>query len=231
MVKTGGGWEDRFAQNLERICDDPAIRERILEGADRLGVDPEPSDVIAWTLGAISRLKELLTPEQVCEIMTGCACRYPREKLQRAREAWLRNQSIDEAMEELQRQLELSLREGMLFEDDLVDSLLEQGWGVAGRREGDRIFVTKIPRSGNLRQYMSEEDPRRRRELYCHCPRIRDAVPTGTPVPQEYCLCGAGFYRHIWETILDRPVRVEVLETVCAGGDRCSFCIHLPGAG
>jgi predicted hydrocarbon binding protein len=41
-----------------------------------------------------------------------------------------------------------------------------------------------------------------------------------------YCQCGAGFYRGIWETILERPVRVEVLESVLSGGDVCRVAVQ-----
>jgi len=47
-------------------------------------------------------------------------------------------------------------------------------------------------------------------------------------LPLEYCYCGAGFYKGIWETILREPVRVEVLESVMHGGDVCKIAIHLP---
>ena len=45
---------------------------------------------------------------------------------------------------------------------------------------------------------------------------------------EEYCYCGAGFYKGIWETILGEQVRVEVLESVMMGGDVCKIAIHLP---
>ncbi|MCD4702091.1 MAG: hypothetical protein K8S24_09585, partial [Candidatus Aegiribacteria sp.] len=131
-------------------------------------------------------------------------------------------------IEALQQQLEDSLRQGMLFEDEIVDRLVEWGWGVAGKRNGSRILITKIPRSGNIRQYMSESDPQKKRELYCHCPRVRQSVQLGIELPLNYCLCGAGYYLQIWETILEKKVRVEVLESVCSGSDKCSFAVHLP---
>jgi predicted hydrocarbon binding protein len=45
-------------------------------------------------------------------------------------------------------------------------------------------------------------------------------------VPRLYCYCGAGFYQDIWETVLGRPVEVEVLETVLEGGEVCRIAIH-----
>lgn len=43
-----------------------------------------------------------------------------------------------------------------------------------------------------------------------------------------YCCCGAGFYKAIWEEMLQKYVRVDVLETVMKGDDVCQFVIHFP---
>lgn len=43
-----------------------------------------------------------------------------------------------------------------------------------------------------------------------------------------YCYCGAGFYKGIWEEILKKPVKVEVLKTVMKGDDICQIAIYLP---
>jgi predicted hydrocarbon binding protein len=50
----------------------------------------------------------------------------------------------------------------------------------------------------------------------------------GEPIPVTYCYCGAGFYKGIWEYILQRPVRVEVRESVLKGDDVCRIIVHLP---
>jgi len=64
--------------------------------------------------------------------------------------------------------------------------------------------------------------------MYCHCPRVRELIITGgESFSTTYCYCGAGFYKEIWEHILQRPVRVEVLESVLGGDDLCRIAIHL----
>jgi predicted hydrocarbon binding protein len=47
-------------------------------------------------------------------------------------------------------------------------------------------------------------------------------------LPEIYCYCGAGYYRGIWEEIVQEPVEVEVLESVLAGDEVCKVAIHLP---
>jgi hypothetical protein len=74
---------------------------------------------------------------------------------------------------------------------------------------------------------MSEKDPEKKRALYCHCPRIREAIASKTELSPTYCYCGAGFYKKIWEYILQQPVKVELLESVLKRDDVCRIAIHL----
>jgi len=47
-------------------------------------------------------------------------------------------------------------------------------------------------------------------------------------ISPTYCYCGAGFYKDIWEEILQHPVEVEVMESVLKGDDVCKIAIYLP---
>jgi hypothetical protein len=99
--------------------------------------------------------------------------------------------------------------------------------GLAGKLEGDAIIATKIPKSGYIREYFAEKDIVKKRAIYCHCPRIRDALKTSTEISPTYCYCGAGYYKGIWEEILQRPVKVELLESVLKGDEACKIAIDL----
>lgn len=219
-------WKERLYLSLEKICGKD-VRDEILRDI-HLDEHTEPDEVQHWVLKVLERMGNTLSFTDMTDVISGCACRYPKDKLLRARKVFLQRNSVEDAIAELKSQMEESLRDGMLFEPEIVDWILEHGWGVAGRLEGNSILVTKIPKSGNLRRYMSGTDPSKQRELYCHCDQVRDAIPAGILIPVEFCICGAGFYRYIWESILQKPVDVEILETVCSGGDRCSFSINLP---
>lgn len=220
-------WQKKLYGSLRAYCGKDAA-DRLMEGHQDITAESGTAEIIRWTAETVRRIQEECSPEILHGIMTACSCPYPRGKLQELRDLYRTTGDIDSVIEAMQSQLEDSLRKGMMIEDEIVDKLVEWGWGVAGRREGSRIIVTKIPKSGNLRQYMKEEDPEKRRRLYCHCPRVRKAVELGETLPKSYCLCGAGYYLQIWETILETGVRVEVLQSVCSGSDRCSFVIHIP---
>ena len=95
-------------------------------------------------------------------------------------------------------------------------------------KRGNTIIAIKIPKSGYLVEYMKETDPEKKRQYYCHCPRIRDVLKTSETISTTYCYCGAGFYKGIWEEILQKPVEVEVLESVLQGDEVCKIAVYLP---
>jgi len=197
-----------------------------VKGSEKFSSSTAPGNVMRWTAGAVNKLKEELSEVELHDVVTGCACHYPRAKLLSVRAAFRKSGSFPEAIDLLRKQFVESLRDGMLMDMEIVNKLLEMGMGVAGVLDGSRIIAVKIPKSGNLRKWIGEKDSQARREMYCHCPRVNKAVKQGIRMPVEYCLCGAGFYRNIWETITESPVRVEVIESVFDGDDRCCVAVY-----
>ena len=184
--------------------------------------------MIEWSKGAMERLESLVEDKEAREIMTGCACQYPKSALQEIRREYEQTRDIDLAHKMLQEQFESFLKNTLDLDDELVDEIVERGWGLAGVREENTIIATKIPKRGHLVEYMKETDPEKKREYYCHCPRVRDALGTSETISPTYCYCGAGFYKGIWEEILQEPVAVEVLESVLQGDEVCKVAMYLP---
>ena len=220
-------WQKKLASGLDQHLD-PAARDRILSGAEDLTMESSPMERVVWTCAMFNRLDEVADQGTRQEILTSCACHYPRSDLDDARGVFLETGDVDQVIDLLQAKFEEFLREGLELDEKLVVEIIERGWGLAGVREGKRIIATKIPKSGYLEDYFQAQDPYEKRKLYCHCPRVRDAVGEDPQLPQTYCYCGAGFYQGIWEKILDEPVEVEILESVMTGGDVCQIAITLP---
>jgi hypothetical protein len=176
----------------------------------------------------MERLDSVLDEQRKRAVMTACACQYPKPALQAARKEYQGTKNVDRVLQVLQQQFESFLKENLRLSRDLISEIASRGWGLAGVRQGNSIIATKIPKSGYLIEYMQETDPARRRQLYCHCPRIRMVLESSQTISSTYCYCGAGFYQGIWEEILQEPVEVEVLETVLQGDDVCVFAVRLP---
>lgn len=97
-----------------------------------------------------------------------------------------------------------------------------------GRREGDDIFITKIPY--NAVRYLAETDPVLKRYYACHCPLVRQAILDGKPIAADVCHCSLGHASH-YVAGIGRAFRGEVLESVLRGDLRCRFVFHLAPPG
>lgn len=220
-------WLAKLSAGLLRVAGEHT-HSAVMRGSEGLSSRSDRHEVIAWSREAMERLDSLVDEKGRKEILSGCACRYPSSDLDEIRKSYQEARDIDRAIRMLQERFEAFLRDDLRLHEDLVMEIVARGWGLAGVRQGNTIVATKIPKSGNLEEYMRETDPARKRQLYCHCPRVRDAVGTPETMPLTYCHCGAGFYKGIWEEILQRPVEVELLTTVLRGDDLCRIAIRLP---
>ena len=220
-------WLTKFSTLLDEVAGEE-IRAEVMQGSASLSVASSRDEVIQWTQGAMERLDSLVDGAQRRAILTGCACQYPAAALQGARKAYEESGDIDSAHRILQEQFESFLREALELDEELVEDVVNRGWGSAGVKEGSSIIATKIPKSGCLIEYLREEDPATRRQLYCHCPRVRDALKSSLSISPTYCYCGGGFYKGIWEEILQQSVEVDLLESVLQGDEVCKFAVHLP---
>lgn len=220
-------WLSRLSNCLDQEVSDET-KEYILAGSGDLTSRTSKDEVFQWTREAMKRLEERVDDPKRRDIMTGCACHYPSANLQDVRSVYVDTGDLDLVHTLLQEKFEAFLENDLRLEQDLIDEVNSRGWGLAGFKNGKTVVATKIPKSGDLRDYFEESDPEIRRGLYCHCPRVREAVNASEKMPITYCYCGAGFYKDLWEQIIQEPVEVEVLESVLVGGDECKIAIYLP---
>lgn len=80
-------------------------------------------------------------------------------------------------------------------------------------REGDVLYQFYTPRSFT-------------RPMRCYCSLLR-GLPDNENISPTYCHCAKGFVEKFWEDILERPVKVELLQSVVTGAEECKFAIHL----
>jgi len=221
-------WLEKFSQCLEENAEEE-VHAAVMQGSERLSMNSDRQDVAEWTKTAMEQLNTLVDEEKLKNIMTSCACQYPKSDLQDIRQKYSDTQDLDAVHTMLQQRFETFLQETLELDDAMISEVISRGWGLAGVLDGDTIIAIKIPKSGFLVEYMNETNPQKKRQYYCHCPRVREILKFGESLPKTYCYCGAGFYKGIWEEILQKPVEVEVLESVLDGGEVCKIAIHLPG--
>jgi predicted hydrocarbon binding protein len=220
-------WLQKLSACLEQVVGEE-VQAQVMAGSENLSTASSRQDVIRWSRQAMDRLEALVSESARRQIMTGCACQYPKTELAQIRQTWKATADLDQVHAMLQAQFESFLEEVLQLDEDLIQEIVARGWGLAGVRQENTIIATKIPKSGFLVEYMQETDPDLKRQYYCHCPRIRDVLKGHETLSTTYCYCGAGYYQGIWEEILQQPVEVELLESVLQGDQVCQVAIHLP---
>jgi len=221
-------WLAKFSKCLGKIAGE-GIHNEIMKGSEEFSDSSNRKKIIKWSKEAMEKLDSLVDEEKRIEIMTGCACQYPKSNLQEIRKTYEETKDIDLVHQKLLEKFILFLKDSLKLDDEIVKDIINRGWGLAGVKKGNTIIATKIPKSGNLTLYMKETNLQKKRTLYCHCPRVRDILKmSDIKLSPTYCYCGAGFYKGIWEEILKKPVKVEVLKTVVKGDDICQIAIYLP---
>jgi hypothetical protein len=220
-------WLAKFAFGIEKQAG-AKTRDEVLKDSQELNEKSSRADVIAWLKAALQRLEELVGENQAQQIMTCCACQYPKEQLKDIQIEFETERSVDLAQQRLQDRFIHFLESNLGMDEAIIAEVLSRGWGLAGVKQGNTIIATKLPKSGYLMDYLNESDPQRKRQYYCHCPRVREILQTGETISPLYCYCGAGYYKGIWETILQRPVQVEVQKSVLWGDEVCRIAIQLP---
>jgi hypothetical protein len=84
---------------------------------------------------------------------------------------------------------------------------------------------TRLVREGKvLYQYYTPKSFTR--PLRCYCGVMRGLSPNET-VSLTYCHCSKGFVQKLWESVLERSLGVEVLQSAISGAEECKFAIHI----
>jgi len=64
------------------------------------------------------------------------------------------------------------------------------------------------------------------RPMRCYCALLR-GLPDNEKVSATYCHCSKGFVKKFWENILERPVKVELMQSAVNGDSECKFAIYI----
>jgi effector-binding domain-containing protein len=194
-------WNDLLAENVERLLGAAACDE-IMQGVEAVTPTAGPEPRAAWLRGAIGRLEALADDDQRLDILCRCAHVFPQERIDHLRGVYERTHDVDEVLAEMAK---------------------DPGWYAHPVRDGDVITVKKLP--FDRRNYERATTEAEKRRAFCHCAMIHGYLDT---FPATFCYCGAGWYRRLWEGILDRPVRVALVQSLLKGDDECEVAIHLP---
>ena len=84
---------------------------------------------------------------------------------------------------------------------------------------------TRLERQGNI-VYQFYTPQSYTRPVRCYCGML-SGLPADETVSLTYCHCSKGFVEKVWEAVVGRPVKVDLLQSVVHGDKECKFAIHL----
>jgi effector-binding domain-containing protein len=195
-------WTKRFAAKLEEVLGSD-IRENVLASLSSLDIDTSAEDRQKALCKALGTLENNSNADQQYEILSHCAHVYPAELVPPMRDLFRSTRDIDVVIN------------AMISKGGYYPKLL--------RREGSVIYSKKGPANPAL--YEEAKTDAERRKAYCFCPLIRNCLDEA---PRMFCNCAAGWPKQLWEGVLERPLRIEIVQSLTNGDDACEFAIHLP---
>jgi hypothetical protein len=114
-------------------------------------------------------------------------------------------------------------------------TVIERGKARRARHATEEAFLaaevakpqagTRLERDGDI-LYQIYAPAAFSHPMRCYCGLLR-GLPEGVQMSPTYCHCSRAFVRTYWSEVLDRPVRVDVLETAITGSTECRFKITL----
>jgi hypothetical protein len=213
-----------------------AVRDQVFAGIELPPLGTTSAKKPALTQKVMERFEALVDAGIRDKILSACLRSLPEEMHSEARQEYLSSESLEAflqakgdafiaELEELRDENKLYFTQPIT--DEVIDFVELTPEIRQGRLEGDVIYEAKIPYM--TVEYLAETDPLMKHFYYCHCPWVREAIPTGeVEISPEFCKCSAGFHAKYWEAAFGQPLTVEVVETVLKGDSWCKFAIHLP---
>jgi effector-binding domain-containing protein len=199
-------WDRLLAEGTERALG-AAARQQVVQGIERITPHSSLTDYAEWIRGAIDHLDSLTDdPDTKYQVLSCCAHVFPEERITHLRSVYEQRRDIDDVLREM---------------------YTDPAWYEDPVRKGNVLYMRKVP--FDPEGYAKGTTPVERRRAYCHCAFVRpylDAVPSR--LSPTFCWCGSGWYRRLWEGILEQPVTIDHVETLLQGADACKLTIRLP---
>lgn len=100
----------------------------------------------------------------------------------------------------------------------------KRNWAIQGRGDVDKLIAAlkanfEVWREGDVVHIRYGKVSQ---GCYCPAARYRPAKPNDI-----HCYCTRATHQAVWETALNRPIPVEIVETVRRGGQTCHFVVRL----
>ena len=222
-------------ERLSEIVGDKE-RDEIFEGVEGPPLGLPSSEKPRVTKAVMNKMESVLDSETCQKVLAEVSHGLPKDFRKGEREKYLKAGSLDEYLKQKRvnaiAELEKHKANATLFynqeiTDDVLDFVKSRPDVLSGERRGNIIYHTKIPFL--TKEYLAATDEKMKRYYACHCAWARESILKGDEdISPTFCYCSGGFTKQPWETALNQPLKVELVNSVLKGDLECSFKIYLP---
>jgi len=216
----------------------PDTARDLIDAIPQPPLGSDPTEFPAYTRTLMERLEQNLPESTVRCALAGNHHRIPAKEFEDDIKLYQLSDSMDDFLRAQHAQQVETLQHHcdtntvwfeQVITQDVVDFVAANQEIQSAVRVGDTLYTTKIPY--DPAHYLAEMDETKRRYYACHCPFVREAILRGEPnISSNWCYCSGGFVKYPYEVILDRELRVELLQSALKGDPVCRFAIHLDSA-
>ncbi len=209
--------------------------EVIMEGYQMPPLGTPLEEVPVYTHDLMDRIKKHLEPEMYHKILAGNNHGIPKDSMKLEKEFYKNSASLDDYLAERHQRKVDELQSycdsntvwfEQIITQDVVDFVKDNQEVLSAKREGNKLYVTKIP--FDVVNYLKETDSEKKCYYACHCPFARESIMSDKEnVDSEWCYCSAGFAKSPFEIILDRELDIKLLKSALDGDLICRFEIDM----
>lgn len=214
-------WIERLARSLDAAGGETIRREIIGDGAG-LSSSSNPGAKARWVAGMIERMQAHFDAEQCQQIMSHCSCAFSQSLIRQFKQAYTIGGGLADVVEAMRAEQRESIIKN-LGADQALTQLAENELFMHSPELCEDGSILHTGRPYHPKAYLLASDDQGRRQHMCHCGWINGSKGE---IPVAFCGCGTGFYRILWESLLDAPVTVTVESTVFSGGQYCQMRVN-----
>jgi hypothetical protein len=214
-------WLERLSESLDQAVGE-GVRTQVMQGHEDLTSGSAPGTKARWICEMLDRLEKLGGEEASRQVMTACHCPFPQPLIRRLRTMYEKAHQIDVVVDALQAERRESLHQRVGADEFLWEQARKHAFFNSPIRDGNTVIHIAAPY--HPWGYLRETDLQKQRGEYCHCGWINGSKEL---IPQAFCYCGAGYYKALWEGVLEVPVEVAVLRSIFNGDPDCRVQITL----
>jgi hypothetical protein len=196
-------WDKRLASNIEKVLGGEVRKEVMRNREKNFTIESSIDERVHWIKSMLEKLDKAASEYEKYDILSCCAHDFSQKRINSLNSIYKKTGSIKEVLKDMHKDYDW-------YEDPML--------------KGNVIYITKIPYDPKGYEKAITLDEKKR--CYCHCPMIRNHLNEG--ISPTFCNCSAGWYRRLWEGILERPIRIKVLASLVKGDQNCRFAISLP---